>query len=162
LPLLTDKPGNFEILSRTDYTNPDCGFTKAEITANLQKIADLVNTVRKNLVLSKNKGFDGKARIYNVSCNDVNTYGIPSRISFEFCSWYRNKDRTETRGTIEPPEWSLIINKLIPTRYGISSDLFNRELGFFTVPLNKKTVEQGIDVYEGECYIPAAPLTGCR
>jgi hypothetical protein len=153
LPLLTEKAGTFEILSRTDYTSSDCGFSNAEITANLQQIAGLVHTVRQNPVLAENKGFDGKARIYNVLCDDICAYGVPSRISFEFCSWYRDNNGKETRGTIEPPEWSLIINKLIPTGYGFCSDLFNRKEGIFTVPLKKETVGKGIDVYDGECFV---------
>ncbi len=40
LPLLNEKQGTFEILSRTNYNSSDCGFTKTEITANLQKITD--------------------------------------------------------------------------------------------------------------------------
>jgi hypothetical protein len=69
LPLIPDKTGTFEILNRTDYAGSDCNFTKAEITANLQKINDLVAIVRKNQVLSETKGFDGRARIYTtVAC----------------------------------------------------------------------------------------------
>ena len=157
LPLLTEKLGTFEILSRTDYSSPDCGFTKTEMTANLKNITDLVNTVRKNPVLSDNKGFDGRARIYNIGCTDVSTYAVPSRISFEFCSWYREKDGTETRGTIEPSEWSLIVNKLIPTGDVFSSGLFDRASGLFTVPLKKETVDNGIDVYDDECFVVSNP-----
>src|SRR5665647_907830 len=110
LPLLTEKPGTFEILSRTDYTGYDCGYTKAEIAANLQRITDLVTVVRQNPVLTHLKGFDGRARIYNVNCKYAGEYGIPARISFEFASWYRLKDGTPASGLIEPPEWSLYIN----------------------------------------------------
>jgi hypothetical protein len=45
LPLALDKSGAFEILSRTDYASSDCGFTRAEMTANLQRITDLVNAI---------------------------------------------------------------------------------------------------------------------
>jgi hypothetical protein len=153
LPLITDKPGTFEILSRADYVSPECGFTKTEISANLQKITGLVNTIRKNPVLSDIRGFDGRARIYTVMCKDNGGYGIPSRISFEFASWYKNKDGTAARGLIEPPEWSLVINKLVPTGYGFSSDRFSSKPDFFTVPLKKETIAPGIDAYEGECMV---------
>jgi hypothetical protein len=55
----------------------------------------------KNPVLSDINGFDGRARIYNIDCHDDGNYAIPSRISFEFASWYRNKDGTAARGFIE-------------------------------------------------------------
>ena len=77
-PLITEKQGSFQILSRTDYVGYDCGFTKAEITANLQRITDIVNAVRQNPVLSENKGFEGRARIMTLSCQDVGGYGIPA------------------------------------------------------------------------------------
>lgn len=155
LPLVLDKPGTFEILSRTDYVSPECGFTKAEITANLERIKAVVTSVRKNPVLSDIKGFDGRARIYEVSCTDDGGYGIPSRISFEFASWYRNKDGTEARGLVEPPEWTMVINKLKPTanRWVFSADEIAGDPRYFIVPLEKKTIEPGIDVYGGECYV---------
>lgn len=153
---VTEKPGTFKILSRTNYTALDCGFTKAELTANLQRISDLVSVVRQNPVLSDIRGFEGMARIYNVNCDDNGSYGIPSRISFEFAAWYRKQDGTEYFNAIEPPEWSLIINKLKPYRYFSSGD-FLGDINFFTVPGQKETVERGIDVYEGECFVVYDP-----
>jgi hypothetical protein len=152
LPLLLEHPGTFEILSRADYTSPECKFTKNEVAANLQKIILLVNTVRKNSVLSEMKGFDGRARIYNVGCKYDGSYGIPARISFEFASWFQKKDGTPARGFIEPPEWSLYMNKLLPGGYPFSSDNFSTKPDYFTVPIKKETLEPGIDVYDGECY----------
>lgn len=150
LPLILDKPGTFEILGMPDYDG--CGFTKKELTAGHQKITELVNTVRKNPVLSDIMGFDGRARIYYASCKDKGSYGIPSRISFEFASWYRKKDGTATRGFIEPPEWSIIINKLKPNSiWGFSND-FSGDPGIFVVP-KKESIESGIDIYNGECYV---------
>jgi len=151
LPLLTEKQGTFEILKRTDYVVYDCGYTKAEVTANLQRITDLVTVVRQNPVLTDLKGFDGRARIYNVNCKYAGAYGIPSRISFEFASWYRLKDGTPARGLIEPPEWSLYINQAIPG-WGASYG-HDTKHGYFTAPLRKKTVEPGIDVYDGEWFV---------
>jgi hypothetical protein len=158
LPLIPDHPGSFEIISRTDYAMADCGFAKAEMTANLQKITELVGVIRKNPVLSEPKGFDGRARIYNaVNCRDDGAFGVPSRISFEFASWYRLKDGKAVRNLIEPPEWSLIINKLVPIGHGFYSDRFSRNPDFFTVPEKKETIEPGIDVYDGECYVVYNP-----
>ena len=151
LPLITDKQGTFEILSRTDYVGSDCGYTKAEVSTNLQRITELVSVVRKNPVLAGNKGFDGRARIYNINCKYAGGYGIPSRISFEFASWYKLKDGSPARGLIEPPEWSLYINQAIPG-WGASYS-HDAKKGYFTVPLRKKTVEPGIDVYDGEWFI---------
>jgi len=159
LPRISNKPGTFQILSRTNYSSSECGFTKAEMTANLQKITDLVNTVRQNPVLSDIRGFEGRARIYNINCNDKGGYGIPSRISFEFCEWHRNKDGTETYSYIEPPEWSLIINKLKPNtnRWHFSSGDFMGDNSFFTVPHKKETVDPGIDMYDDECFVVYNP-----
>ena len=157
LPLIPDKQGTFEILDRTDYTMPDFGFTKADVTANLQKIKDVVKIVRKNQVLTDLKGFDGRARIYTMGMKDVESYGVPSRISFEFASWFRMKDGKEVRILIEPPEWSLIINKLVPHGYQFSSYRLSSKPDFFTVPEKKENIEPGIDVYDGECYVIYKP-----
>lgn len=153
LPLILDHPGTFEILSRTDYTMPDFGFTKADVTVNLQKIKDVVSVVRQNKVLTEMKGFDGRARIYTISMKEEHSYGVPSRISFEFAAWYRMKDGREVRGLIEPPEWSLYINMMKPGWTGG----FSRKPDFFTVPEKKETIEPGIDVYDGECYMVYNP-----
>ena len=158
LPLLTEKQGTFEILSRTDYVGYDCGFTKAEVTANLQRITDLVTVVRQNPVLTDLKGFEGRARIYNLNCKEVSGYGIPAGISFEFASWFRKKDGTPAMNLIEPPEWSLNINQAKPG-WGASYS-HDAKRGYFTAPLNKKTPEPGIDVYDGEWFVvydPARP-----
>lgn len=155
LPLITDKPGTFEILRRSDYVDADCGFTRAEITANLERITALVNSMRKNPVLSDIRGFDGKARIYNIGCREPGGFGIPSRISFEFCSWYRQKDGTPYRGCLEPPCWDVLVNKLIPNvnRGIFSADDYYADPRFFLVSSNKKTIERGIDVYGGENFV---------
>ena len=61
-----------------------------------------------------------------------------------------------TYNAIEPPEWSLYINLTIPGwkgSYGIDA-----KHGYFTAPsLRKKTVEPGIDVYNGEYFIVYDP-----
>lgn len=152
LPLILDKSGNFEILSRTDYTMQGSGFTRVEIADNLKKIKDVVNAIRKNPVLKEMKGFEGRARIYTIGVRDIDGYGIPSRISIEISSWFRNKDGTAGYNLIEPPEWSIYINKIVPS-YGFSSDKFSMKPDLFTVPVNKKTIEPGIDVYDDECYV---------
>jgi len=156
LPLITEKQGTFKILSRTDYVGYDCGFTKAEITANLERIADIVNTVRQNPVLSENKGFEGRARIITISCKDVGGYGIPAGIKFEFASWFMNRDGTPAVGLIEPPEWSLYINQAKPG-WGASYN-HDTKHGYFTAPLRMNTVEPGIDVYDGEYFVVYDPL----
>jgi hypothetical protein len=43
-------------LGKTDYTAHDCGFTKSEIRANLQRISSVVDTIRENPVLSELSG----------------------------------------------------------------------------------------------------------
>ncbi len=150
LPLILDHPGTFQILSRTDYASSECGFSKAEMTANLQKIIELVSIVRKNPVLSDMKGFDGRARIYNsIACQQEGYYGVPARISFEFAAWFKKKDCTVVRNLIEPPEWSMHINSMQP---GWSSG-FSRKPDLIAVPEKKETIAPGIDVYDGECFV---------
>ena len=150
LPLILDKQGTFEILKRTDYASSECSFTKAEMTANLQKITELVAIMRKNPVLSEMKGFDGRARIYGtIACQQEGVYGVPVRISFEFAAWYKMKDGREVRGLIEPPEWSIYLNTMQP---GWTSG-FSRNPDFFGVPEKKETIAPGIDVYDGECFV---------
>ncbi len=51
IPYLGDKPGTFEILSRTDYSYK-LKFTPAEMAANLERIKELVSIVRQDPVLT--------------------------------------------------------------------------------------------------------------
>jgi hypothetical protein len=147
--LLKEKPGTFEILARTNYITSGLSFTQAEITANLEKIKEVVAVVRQNPVLSYIKGFNGRARIYTMSMIEKERYGIPSRISFEFSSFFLSKTGKVVFNTIEPPEWSIYLNNLIPGWTGG----FNSKHGYFTVPLRKKSPDPGIDVYDGECFV---------
>jgi hypothetical protein len=153
LPLVLDKQGTFKMLSRTDFTLPNCGFTRADMTDNLKELTALVDVMRKNPVLAELKGFEGKARIYNVICDDKDRYGVPSRISFEFCAWYSRKDGTPTYGAIEPPEWSILGNK----QRVHSGANFEPDKTYFMVPSKKETIEPGIDVYDGERYVVYNP-----
>ncbi|MGE5421109.1 MAG: hypothetical protein ACM3UT_13045 [Chloroflexota bacterium] len=154
LPLVTDKPGTFEILSRTDYTMSECGFSKAEIESNLKRIKDLVATMRLNPVLSDIKGFNGRARIHTVSmCKYKEQYGLPVRIAFEFCSFFRNRAGEVKFNTIEPPNVSFYINTIVPWGYDFNAPKKDVVSGFFTVPLDKKTLAPGIDLYDGEIFI---------
>lgn len=151
LPLVTDKPGTFTILSHPDYVDSKCGYTKAEVAASVQRLTDLVNIVRQNPVLANPIGFEGRAIIYNPGCKEPGGYGIPSRVSFEFSSYYRKRDGTVTCHPYEVPEFSLLINKVEPRWQSTYSPSVKR--GYFTAPLDKKTPEPGIDVYGGEWFV---------
>lgn len=150
-PGLDSRPGTFEILSRTDYASRECGFTNAEMTANLERIKEIIAAVRQNPVLSDIKGFAGRARLHTMSmtCKREVWYGVPVRIAFEICSFFYNKEGKVVYNTIEPPSWSLYTNDFIPGW----SDIFDGAHSYFTMPLRKKTVEPGIDVYDGECWV---------
>lgn len=157
---LKNRPGTFEILRRTDYAKAECGFSKADVTANLSKIEAIVTAMRKNPVLNDIKGFNGRARIYNVLCNPRTAYGVPARISFEFSSFFKNKNGEVVFNTIEPPCWSVFINQVYPLDAGFSTSIFDSEKCFFTVPLNKRTIIPGIDIYGDQCiviYHPSRP-----
>jgi len=146
---LSQRPGTFEILSRTDYAMPECGFTKAEMTANLERIKEVVAIVRQNPVMADIKGFNGRARLHTMpmTCNRKVWYGVPVRIAFEFSSFFFNKEGKVVFNSIEPPSWSLYTNDLIP------GGVFDNEHSFFTVALRKETVEPGIDVYDKELWV---------
>ncbi len=157
-PLLIDKQGTFEMLEQVNYTGNECGFSRTEITDNLKEITTLVEIIRRNPVLTDLRGFDGKARICNMNCTEKGAYGIPSRISFEFCSWFLKKDGTPTRNTIEPPNWDIIINKQKPsTAWPFSADEFSADHNCFMVPAKKETLQPGIDLYDGEIYVMYNP-----
>jgi len=148
---LADRPGTFEILSRADYASSECGFTKADMAANLERIKELVTIVRQNPVLTDIKGFNGRARIHTMSmtCKRPGWYGVPARIAFEFSSFFLNKEGKVTFNTIVPPSWSIYTNDLIPGW----SDLQDSKYAYFTVPLKKETIEPGIDVYDKEGWV---------
>ena len=148
---LDSRPGTFEILSRTDYASRECGFTNAEMTANLERVKEIIAVVRQNPVLNDIKGFIGQARLHTMSmtCKRNVWYGVPVRIAFEICSFFYNKEGKVVYNTIEPPSWSLYTNDFIPGW----SDIFDGAHSYFTMPLRKKTVEPGIDVYDGECWV---------
>jgi len=148
---LSQRPGTYEILSRTDYAASACGFTKADMTANLERIQDLVGVIRQNPVLADIRGFNGRARIHTMSmtCLRPGWYGVPARIAFEFSSFFFNKEGKVVFNTIEPPSWSLYTNDLIPGW----SDMQDTKNAYFTVALRKETIEPGIDVYDKECWV---------
>lgn len=148
---LSQRPGTFEILSRTDYASHECGFTTAEMTANLEKVKEIIATVRQNPVLNDIKGFAGRARLHTMSmtCKREIWYGVPVRIAFEICTFFYSKEGKVVYNTIEPPSWSLYTNDFFPGW----SDTFDGAHSYFTMPLKKKTVEPGIDVYDGEIWV---------
>ena len=153
LPLLTEKPGSFEFISRTDYNRPECGFTKSEVTEHLKEISALANAVRRNPVLAENKGFDARVRVYNINCTDQGAYGIPARISFEFISWYRQENGQPGRITIEPPEWTVIVNRQKPGSYPFAAPEFSGDKNYFILPPKRETIRRGVDLYDGEVYV---------
>lgn len=153
IPYLGDKPGTFEILSRTNYSTFQ-KFTPAEMAANLENLKKLVAIVRENPVLADIKGFMGRARIYDISGTAKCSYGIPARVSFEFSDYLYSKGKI-SYNTVEPPEWTILLNKISGYWNG-----FNTEKCMFTTPFNKKTIAPGVDVYDNFTFViydPARP-----
>ncbi len=146
IPYLGDKPGTFEILSRTDYSYK-LKFTPAEMAANLERIKELVSIVRQDPVLTEVKGFMGRARIYDISGTSKCIYGVPARVSFEFSDYLYSKGKI-TYNTVEPPEWTILLNKISGYWNG-----FNTEKCMFTTPFNKKTIAPGVDVYDNFTFV---------
>ena len=146
IPYLGDKPGTFEILSRTNYSMY-IKFTQAEMAANMERIKELVSIVRQDPVLADIKGFMGRARIYDISNTWKCNYGVPARVSFEFSDYLYSKGKI-TYNAIEPPEWSIFLNRMSGYWNG-----FNTEKCMFTIPFRKKTIAPGIDVYDDVTYV---------
>lgn len=146
IPFLGDKPGTFEILSRTDYSYK-LKFSPAEMAANLEHIKELVSIVRQDPVLTDIKGFMGRARIYDISGTQNCSYGVPARVSFEFSDYFYSKGKI-LFNTIEPPEWTILLNQMSGYWYG-----FNTEKCMFTTPFNKKTIAPGVDVYDNFTFV---------
>jgi hypothetical protein len=109
--LLPDHPGTFKLIDWGVYTHWDCGFTKAETTANYQKIIRITDLVLKNPVFVDQKGFDCETYVYAMNCPNNFGYGIPSRLSFGFEDWFIDKGQVK-KYKIEPPSWSVIVNSL--------------------------------------------------
>ena len=146
IPYLGDKPGTFEILSRTDYSHK-LKFTPAEMAANMERIRELVSIVRQDPVLTDIKGFMGRSRIYDISGTQNCSYGVPARVSFEFSDYFYSKGKI-LFNTIEPPEWTVLLNQMSGYWYG-----FNTEKCMFTTPFNKKTIAPGVDVYDNFTFV---------
>jgi hypothetical protein len=146
IPYLGDKPGAFEILARTNYSMYQ-KFTPAEMAANMERIKELVAIVRQDPVLADIKGFMGRARIYDISNAQKCNYGVPARVSFEFSDYAYVKGKI-TFNTIEPPEWSILLNHMSGYWNG-----FNTEKCMFTIPANKRTIAPGVDVYDNVTYV---------
>ena len=167
-PLLPDHPGTFKLINWNVYTNYDCGFTKAETTANYQKIIGVTDLVRKNPVFIDQKGFECETYVMCEECPDKFGYGIPSLIRFGFGDWYMSKGQP-VYYNIEPPSWSIIVNTLDRAfggnySLGASKPAKPRE-GFnyekwksvsdklqdcIYIPGEKEELGKGIDRYSGE------------
>jgi len=171
-PLLPDHPGTFKLIDWGVYTHWDCGFTKAETTANYQKIIRITDLVRKSPVFVNQKGFDCEAYVYAMNCPNKYGYGIPARISFGFEDWFMDKGQ-EKKYKIEPPSWSVIVNSLdnaFGSNYslGASKPTETPRTGFnydkwksvndklsecFHLPGQKEELGNGIDRYNSEIIV---------
>jgi hypothetical protein len=110
-PLIPDHPGTFKLIDWGVYTHWDCGFTKAETSANYQKIIGITNLVRKNPVFINQKGFECETYVFAKNCPDKFGYGIPSEIRFGFGDWFMDKGQPKFY-KIEPPSWTIQVNNL--------------------------------------------------
>jgi hypothetical protein len=110
-PLIPDHPGTFKLIDWGVYTHWDCGFTKAETTANYQKIIGVTDLVRKNPVFINQKGFECETYVFAKNCPDKYGYGIPSEIRFGFGDWFMDKGQPKFY-KMEPPSWSIKVNSL--------------------------------------------------
>jgi hypothetical protein len=175
-PLILDHPGTFKLIDWGVYTHYDCGFTKAETTANYQKIIRITDLVRKNPVFIDQKGFDCETYVYTMDCPGKFGYGIPSRLSFGFEDWFMDKGQAK-KYKIEPPSWSVIVNSL-DNAFGANYSLgaskptetprtgFNYEKwksvndklhDIIYIPGQKEELGNGIDRYNSELIVVYNP-----
>ncbi len=89
----------------------------------------------------------GRARIYDISGTSKCNYGVPARVSFEFSDYLYSKGKI-TYNTVEPPEWTILLNNISGYWNG-----FNTEKCMFTTPFNKKTIAPGVDVYDNFTFV---------
>lgn len=155
---LPDQPGTFEFAGRGNLSGLDWGFTKAEVTASVEEVRKVADVLRQNPVLSDIKGFNCRAVVstpYSTT-KGKDWYGVPSILFINFLEYFMSKEGKIYFNTIEPPNWQLCINDIASA--GV--DYFSGRDGYFTVPLKKKTIEPGIDVYDDELWVlydPARP-----
>jgi len=147
---LAGRPGTFEILGLTEFAAAPGKFTKAELTANMERLTALTSILRQNPVLADIKGYACRMwfqRLSPAKCE----YGVPASVKTEFCSYFYNKEKKVVYNTIEPPAWYLYVNKAdgLPG----ASSIFDTQKGYFTAPLNKKTIAPGVDMYDGEYFV---------
>ena len=177
-PLILDHPGTFKLIDWGVYTHWNCGFTKAETTANYQKIIGITDLVRKNPVFTNQKGFECETYVYAKNCPDKNGYGIPSELSFGFCDYFMDKGKVSMY-RIEPPSWKLQVNQLNSFTNGGSSYSFDtakpseppkegfnfekwksagaKTSGCFCIPGAKEELGNGIDRYGSELIVVYNP-----
>jgi hypothetical protein len=164
-PLVLDKQGSFKVTDWGAYTHYDCGYTKAETSANYQKVLAVINAMRKgNPVLNELKGFDAELLLFAQDCDPKFGYGIPSRLTFGFCSWINFKGK-EVRNKIEPPAWYMNFNilgnvgnrsyeprdKKKPVTQKEKREEAGRRLDELIHTTGKKeTLAPGIDMYNGQ------------
>ncbi len=176
-PLLTEHPGGFKLIDWGVYTHWNCGFTKAETTANYQKIVGITELVRKNPVFTNQKGFECETYVLAINCPGKAGYGIPSELSFGFCDYFSDKGKVSMY-KVEPPSWKLQVNHF--ERFANSGSLsyntpkpredikegFNYEQwksagaklkGIFFIPGPKEELGNGIDRYGSELIVVYNP-----
>jgi hypothetical protein len=175
-PLLPNHPGTFKLINWNVYSNYDCGFTKAETTANYQKIIRVTDLVRKNPVFVDQKGFECETYVMCEECPDKFGYGIPSLIRFGFGDWFMDKGQPKFY-KMEPPSWSIMVNSLDNVfggnfSLGASKPTEKPKEGFnyekwksvsdklhdiIYLPGQKEELGNGIDRYESELIVVYNP-----
>lgn len=159
-PLLPDHPGTFKLIDWGIYTHYNCGFTKAETTANYQKIIGISDLVRKNPVMVDQKGFNCETYVYAKNCPDKFGYGIPSELSFGFGDWFMDKGQPKYY-KIEPPSWKMQVNSFssfTSGSLGLGASKPNEKLSeCFSLPGKKEELGNGIDRYSSELIVVYNP-----
>ncbi len=173
--LVLDRPGNFKITKWSMYTCSDCNYTKSEESLHYSNMVSLTDLLRKNPILKDIKGFDCNVMLYSEFYgNKKYKYGIPGKMSVQFCYFFINAKGKTVPATIEPPDFDIHINQLwatscnslgFTTRDNVTdadNPNFNKKKWedaaevtreMFFSPGKKETIVSGLDVYANETII---------
>ena len=171
--MVLDKPGTFKIVNWSVHSMSGTDYTKAEKEANYKKLVALADAVKQNPVIGSPVGFDCEAVLYGAGFDKKNGYGIQCSFALHFLYFFINNKGNQVRFNIEPPSWTIVVNKLDcmsggslgynaqkPTediKPGFNFESWKQVADKLTdlcyVPGKKETVADGVDRYGSDFYV---------
>jgi len=171
--MVLDKPGTFKVVNWSVHGMSGTDYTKTEKDANYKKLVDLANIIKQNPVINSPLGFDCEAVLYGAGFDKKNGYGIQCNFALHFLYFFINNKGNSVRFNIEPPSWTIVVNKLDcmaggslgynaqkPTediKPGFNFESWKQVADKLTdlcyVPGKKETIADGIDRYGSDFYV---------